>query len=226
MHLHALPEPSNRLTVIIADGSPAMREGLARLVNDECDMIVTGSAAGSAELRGLIRRQPPEVLLLDVALDEADGIVLVGDLVELAPAMRVVIFTAQPEGVYAERCLRAGAHAFVSKRAQTGELFRAIRQTAGGGVVVPPALAFTLLATAKDRNPSGTGVASRLTNRELQVFRLAGLARPTREIAEKLGVSIKTVESHRENIKNKLDLASHAELVAAAAQWVQDNGGA
>ncbi|HVT74712.1 MAG TPA: response regulator transcription factor [Lacunisphaera sp.] len=226
MQLHVLPDPATRLTLLIADGSPAMREGLARLVNDECDLVVTGSAAGSAELRALVRRQAPEVLLLDVALDESDGLELVKDLAELAPGMRIVIFTAQPEGFYAERCLRAGAHAFVSKRAQTGELFRAIRHAADGGVLMPPALAFSLLSVGKDRAQPAPGFASRLTNRELQVFRLAGLALPTRAIAQRLGVSIKTIESHRENIKNKLDLASHSELVAAAAQWVRENGGA
>ena len=203
-----------------------MREGLARLVADECDLASSGSAATSAELRTLVGRHPPDVLVMELMLHDGDGLALIKDLLVLAPDQRIVVFTSQPEDVYAARCLRAGARGYVAKRAPVTALFRAIREVAGGGVVVPPSVSTSVFAVAPGKKAAGAGIAARLTNRELQVFRLAGLAQPTRVIAENLGVSVKTVETHRENIKNKLDLQSHAELVARAAQWVRENGGA
>lgn len=212
-----------RIAVAIADDCPVMREGLARLISDECDLAVSGSAATGRELRALVMNQPPKVLVMELMLRDEDGLALIKDLVTTAPQLRIVIFTAQQEEVYAARCLRVGAHAFVMKHESVATLFRAIRDTAIGGIVVSPRVSASVLARPPASTPVANGVAAKLTDRELQVFRLAGLALPTRAIAEKLGVSVKTVETHRENIKNKLDLDSHAELVARAAQWVQEN---
>ena len=217
--------PAPRVTVVIADDCPAMREGLVRLVTDECDLAVSGSAATGAELRALIARQPPKVLVMELMLRDADGLALIKDLLALAPDLQIVVFTSQPEDVYAARCLRAGARAFVAKREAVTVLFHAIRETAAGGIVVPSGVSNSVFTAPSPKGKAAAGIAALLTNRELQVFRLAGLAQPTRTIAEKLGVSVKTIETHRENIKNKLDLASHAELVARAAQWLRESGG-
>jgi len=226
MVIHAHYPCAPRVTVVIADDCPAMREGLARLVTDECDLAVSGSAATGTELRALIARQPPKVLVMELMLRDEDGLVMIKDLLALAPDQRIVVFTSQPEDVYAARCLRAGARGYVAKRAPVTALFRAIREVAAGGVVVPPSVSSSVFALVPGKKAAGAGIAAGLTNRELQVFRLAGLAQPTRVIAENLGVSVKTVETHRENIKNKLDLQSHAELVARAAQWVREHDGA
>jgi len=218
--------PGPRLPVVIADDCPAMREGLARLIADECDLAVVDSAATGAELCALIGRQPPKVLVLELMLQHGDGIALIQDLRALAPKLAIVVFTAQPEEVYAARCLRAGASAYVHKRDPVATLFRAIREAGTGGIVVPSGIALSMLGMANTKPSAASGITARLTNRELQVFRLAGLALPTRVIAEKLGVSVKTIETHRENIKNKLALQSHGELVARAAHWLRENGGA
>lgn len=225
-----MPAPAHnpcapRVTVGIADDTPAMREGLARLIADECDLAVTGSAATGAELREFIRRSPPAVLVMDLILQEGDGLTLIKDLLALQPALRIVIFTREPEEVYAERCLRAGARAFVNKRDAVATLFRAVRQVAEGGLVVPATVSINLFGPDAGQGRSSRGLAGGLTDRELQVFRLAGLGLPTRAAAGKLGVSVKTVETHRENIKNKLALGSHAELVARAAQWLRESAG-
>jgi len=202
-----------------------MREGLARLIADECDLCFSGSAATAAELRTLIDREPPRVLVMELMLNDHDGLALIKDLLVVSPELRIVVFTLQPEDVYATRCLRAGAHAFVNKREPVGVLFRAIRETAAGAIIMPSAVARRVLASEGTQDRPTDGLAAQLTNRELQVFRLAGLALATRVIAGKLGVSIKTVETHRENIKNKLALQSHAELVARAAQWLRESDG-
>jgi len=213
------------MTVTIADDCPAMREGLARLIADECDLTVIDSAATATELLGSVKRRSPQVLVMDLALGHQDGLAMIKDLLLLDAGLRIVVFTAQPEDVYAVRCLRAGVRAFIAKRDSVSALFRAIREVAGGGMVVPPGFAHAINGTAPTRSAAPQGIDGQLSNRELQVFRLAGLALPTRVIAEKLGVSVKTVETHREHIKNKLNLHSHDELVASAAQWLKENDG-
>lgn len=224
MVIHTDPYCVRPVAVAIADDSPVMREGLARLIADECDLGVSDSAATAAELRGLVQRKVPQVLVMDLMLGESDGLALIRELLDLAPALRIVVFTRQPAEVYATRCLQAGAAAFVGKTEAVTALLRAIRQAAEGTTVLPQGLGRGLLHSSRNEE-AATGPASFLSNRELQVFRLAGRALPTRAIAQELGVSVKTVESHRENIKNKLGLDSHAELVARAALWLQESGG-
>jgi DNA-binding NarL/FixJ family response regulator len=209
------------LSVVVADDCPAMREGLARLIGDECDLMVVNSAATAAELRAVAAREQPRVVVLELMLDDEDGLALIKDLGVLAPAAAIVVFTLHSEEIYAARCLRAGARAYVAKREAVSTLFRAIRETAAGRLVVPACLTATRLNASPEPARSANGLAAQLTDRELQVFRLVGLAQPTRLVAEKLGVSVKTIETHRENIKNKLDLQSHEELIACAARWVR-----
>ena len=216
--------PPERLSVVIADDSPAMREGLARILADECDLAMVNSAATAAELRGIITRRPPRVLVMDLTLQDEDALALIKDLLELQPKLRIVVFTSQPVEVYALRCLHAGARAFVAKRDAVHTLLQAIREAAAGGIVVPPGITNTMIGVTPARDSAAKGVTASLTNRELQVFRLVGLIQPTRTIAGKLGVSVKTVEAHRENIKNKLALHSHDELIACAARWLRENG--
>lgn len=224
MVIHSDPFCVKPVAIAIADDSPVMREGLASLIADECDLAVTASAATAVELRDVVVRHSPRVLVMELMLGESDGLALIRDLLHLVPALRIVVFTRQPADIYATRCLQAGAAAFIGKTEAVTTLFRAIRQAAEGVTVFSPTPGRALLPPARETEPAAGGVASFLSNRELQVFRLAGRAMPTRAIAQELGVSIKTVESHRENIKNKLGLDSHAELVACAAQWLQESG--
>ena len=216
--------PPERLSVVIADDSPAMREGLSRILADECDLGVANCAATAAELRLIITRRPPTVLVMDLMIHDADGLALIKELLEIAPKLRIVVFTLQPAEVYAARCLRAGARGFVGKRDAVHALFQAIRDVAAGGIVTPPGMTQNILTVPKQADQAAKGVAAALTNRELQVFRQVGLVQPTKVIAQKLGVSVKTVETHRENIKNKLGLHSHNELIASAARWLRENG--
>lgn len=198
-------------------------DGLAALLEREGGFEVSARATNASELRQLVvHPHSPRVLVMDLMLGQEDGLALLKDLVDAAPEMRIVVFSLQSEDVYAERCLRAGAHGYVMKTAPVAVLFQAIRVVAAGGLAVSPRISAAVLGSVsgRARQPAGASVTA-LTDRELQVFRLTGLALPTREIAEKLGVSVKTIEAHRENIKNKLTIDTHAVLVARAAQWVQ-----
>jgi DNA-binding NarL/FixJ family response regulator len=212
-----------RITVAIADDLPVMREGLARLIGDECDLVVAGSAATAAELRALVTQRPPRVLVMDLMVRDADGLALVKDIADLAPDLHIVVYTQQPAATYAARCLRAGARAYVAKHEPLTALFRAIRTATAPDTAAAVRLAGEI-GSRPGASRNGSDVDAKLTDRELQIFRLAGMALPTREVAEKLGVSVKTVETHRENIKHKLGLHSHAELLARAALWLRENG--
>jgi len=218
------PATNARIQIAIADDYPVMREGLARLIADEFGFAVTGSAATARELRALVIRQPPHVLVMDLMLQDADGLALIKEIAALAPTLRTVVFSDHPEDVYAERCLRAGAHGYVMKRDPVATLFRAIRDTAAGGIAVSPRVSNDVLGRIMGRASKPAGVVGTLTDRELQVFRLAGRALSTRTIAENLGISVKTVEAHRENIKGKLGVDTHTALVARAAQWLRESG--
>jgi DNA-binding NarL/FixJ family response regulator len=221
--LHAPLAP--RITVVIADESPAMREGLTALIAGECDLAVTGSAASGRELREVISRDPPKVLVMDIVLSDDDGLVLIKEIASAGPVPGIVVFTMQPEGVYAERCFRLGARAFVTKREEVTTLFRAIRETAAGGRFVPAAVSANMFGGTSSTDGTESSIASQLTDRELEIFRLVGLAFSTRDVAGRLGVSVKTIESHRENIKNKLCIGTHSELVVRASQWLREVDG-
>lgn len=211
-----------RLTVVVAEDHPVMLDGLAALLEREGQFTIIGRATNARELRALIAAQPPQVLIMDLMLGDHDGLALIKDLVALVSSLRIVVFSLHAEDVYAERCLRAGAHGYVMKTEPVATLFRAIRDVAAGGVAFSPRVSAALLGSLNGHARQAAGGEAQLTDRELQVYRLSGLALPTREIAEKLGVSVKTIETHRENIKNKLGLDTHAALVARAAQWVRD----
>ncbi|MBX3735298.1 MAG: response regulator transcription factor [Candidatus Didemnitutus sp.] len=213
-----------RLTLAIADECPALREGLVRLVGDECDLAAVDSAATPNELKALVLRRAPQVVVMDLMLGEADGLALIKELGVLAPDVRIVVFTLESEDVYALRAFRAGARAFISKRDAVTSLFRAVREVAAGRLVVPAIVSSLMFADSGPVRRTGDGIDAQLTDRELQVFRLVGLPLPTRVIAERLGVSVKTVETHRENIKNKLALDSHQELLACASTWLRERG--
>jgi len=221
--MKAAPNAGNRLTVAVAEDHPVVRTGLVNLLRDEGGFDVTGQAGTAREVRALMEKTPPQVLITDLMLGDQDGLALIKDVAALAPALRVVVFSLHQEDVYAERCLRAGAHGYVMKREPVELLFRAVREVAAGGIFVSPRISATLLGSLTGAARKPAGAYAQLTDRELQVFRLIGHEFTSRQIAEKFGVSVKTIEAHRENIKNKLGADSSAALVVRAAVWVREN---
>jgi DNA-binding NarL/FixJ family response regulator len=216
--------PPPPIAIAVAEDHPVVLDGLAGLLEREGGFRVAGRAANAAGLRELVAQRPPQVLVMDLMLGLEDGLALLKDFAVAAPAMRIVVFSLQSEEIYAERCLRAGAHGYVMKTAPVPALFQAIRDVAAGGFAFSPRVSAAIFGGMGGRPPPAGAAENTLTDRELQVFRLTGLALPTREIADKLGVSGKTIEAHRENIKNKLGVDTHAALVARAAQWIQEVG--
>lgn len=212
----------NAIGVAVAEDHPVVLEGLLALLAGQGGFAVLGSAYDRPSLNLLMDKVAPDVLLMDLMLQETDGLALIKELVARYPALRILVFSLQPETNYAERCLRAGARGYVMKQEPVETLFAAIRTVAAGSVCLSPRMAGLLLGSLSGASRRPAGAYAQLTDREIQVFRLVGLGKSSREAARQLGVSLKTVEAHRENIKNKLGLDTAAALVARAAVWVRE----
>jgi DNA-binding NarL/FixJ family response regulator len=216
--LPAGPEPKRR--VFLVDDHPIVRQGLALLINREADLAVCGDAeeAGAA-LQG-IESLHPDIVLVDISLHGPDGIDLLKSVRSSHHRLPVLILSMLDETLYAERALRAGASGYIMKQEATEKVLVAIRRILAGDIYVSDRVAklmmhhFVVGALPPDDSP-----VAGLTDRELEVFRLIGEGHGTRQIAEELHISVKTVESYQAHIKEKLSLRNARELVQRAIQW-------
>jgi len=206
-------------TVFIVDDHPLLRQGLALLVNREPDLAVCGEAEEAQAAMREIAAKKPDILIVDISLNGPDGLDLLKNLRTLYPNLPVLILSMHDESIYAERALRARANGYIMKAEATEKVLVAVRRILGGDIYLSDRMADKLLpryisGAAADMNSR----LSALSDRELEVFRLIGEGRSTRQIAEKLNLSIKTVETYQAHIKDKLSLDSGRELVQHAIQ--------
>lgn len=199
-----------------------LRRGLAALIESEPDLAVCAQAATSQAALEAMRDSRPDLVIVDLTLGEDDGLGLIKEIKTRHPLIPLLVLSMHDESVYAERCLKAGALGFVGKQ-QLGEtLLTAIRGALEGETYMSDALKARLAASYLKGQTLDTGSpVHALSDRELQVFRLIGRGRSTRQIAAALHLSVKTIESHRERIKQKLSLKSSAELAHRATQWAE-----
>ena len=208
-------------TVLIVDDHPVFREGLVRIINQEKDLAVCGEAADATEALRSAENLQPDLVVIDISLEGTSGIDLAKSLRSRCPGMRLLVLSMHPESLYAERALRAGASGYVMKRESGRKLLAAMRDVLDGRMHVSPEFQESIL-----RRVASSGRASRgspvegLSDRELEVFQLIGQGCGTRQISERLNMSMKTVETHREHIKEKLSLDSTFTLVQRAIHWV------
>ena len=202
---------------MLVDDHPLMREGLAQLINQEPDLTVCGqfdNAGGAFEAIPTLR---PDLAIVDLSLKESSGLELVKNTKALYPKLRILILSMHEESLYAERALHAGAAGYIMKEEAADKVLGAIRQVLGGGVYLSDTLSAQLMRQmVGGKAQPGPSSMERLSDRELEVFNLIGQGRSTRQIAEQLHLSIKTIESHRAHIKEKLHLGNSAELVHRA----------
>lgn len=206
--------------VFIVDDHPLVREWLSNLINQQGDVAVCGEAAGKPEALGLIASLKPDVAIVDISLEGASGIELIKDIRAVAPEVAVIVLSMHDEALYAERALRAGARGYVMKRDATKKVLQAIRCVLGGKRFLSEGIAMTM--AEKLVEGTGTGWVSeveKLDDRELEVFELLGRGYTTRQIAESMNVSIKTVQGFCARIKEKLNLANATELLRDAVRW-------
>jgi DNA-binding NarL/FixJ family response regulator len=207
-------------TVFVVDDHPIVRQGLALLINQETDLTVCGEAEEMHAALSAIQAVRPDILIVDISLNGPDGLELLKNIRLGAPRLPVLILSMHDESIYAERALRAGANGYIMKQEATEKVLVALRRILSGEIYVSDRIANSMLRHyVRGVNPSEHSSISDLTDRELEVFRLIGEGHGTRQIAETLHLSVKTVESYQAHIKEKLSLRSARELVQHAVQW-------
>ena len=213
------------IRILIVDDHPVVRRGLAAMINQEPDLEVVAEAADFHQGLDAIRDQQPDLAIIDLTLEGIGGLELVKQVKSINPEMLMLVLSMHDETLYAERVLRAGARGYIMKQEGTDKLISAIRAIVRGDVYVSERMASRMLGKFVDgRRDGGSSPLERLSDRELEVFEMLGRGQSTREIADRLCVSIKTIESHREHIKAKLRLKNANELVQHATQWVVSEG--
>jgi len=216
-------EPSDAIVrkVIVVDDHPLVRQGIATLIAQEGDLEVCGEAASAAEALQAMDQCMPDIALVDLTLKDSSGLELIKDMRIRFPKVQILVLSMRDEGFYAERVLRAGARGYVTKEEGRYRIIEGIRKVLAGQIYLSEKMATKVMGKIVGGiDPAGTSM-DELTDRELEVFELIGKGLATREIAGKLSISSKTVDSHREHIKQKLQLETAADLVKHAIQWVQ-----
>jgi DNA-binding NarL/FixJ family response regulator len=220
------PTGAGRARVLIVDDHPVAREGLAVQLVDQPDLEVCGEAEDVAGALALVETARPDVAVIDLSLRVGNGLDLVKRLRARVPAVRVLVWSMHQEADYAERALRAGALGYVHKGRATREIVEAVRCVLAGRVFVSPELSGRLLGRlvgGAGKRAGCRGVED-LSDRELEAFELLGQGLATRQVAERMHVSPKTVDTYRARIKAKLGLRTAAEVVRRATQWAVGNG--
>ena len=209
------------IRIIIVEDYPVVREGLVQWLQHDPTLKVCGEAGTLTEVRELIDRDPPDLLLMDLMVNGADGIGFIREMHDRHPQVRILVLSMHDEMVYSERVVRAGASGFVMKQQSTRDLLTAIRTVHSGELYLNAKVAGVMLRKMLQptRGEIRVGLGS-LTDRELHVYQLIGSGLTARQIAEELKLSVKTVDAHRENIKNKLGIHSAADLARQATTWI------
>jgi DNA-binding NarL/FixJ family response regulator len=211
---------SSRQRILVVDDHPMTREGIAHLIRHEAGLAVAGEVGTARAALAAVKRNPPDLVLADLSLEERSGLDLIKDLHVLHPAIPVLVFSMHYESLYAERAIRAGARGYIMKSEGAARLLDAIRSVLSGNVHLSEAMRDRAVfrfthgpAAVKGDN------AAALSDRELEVFHLVGQALGTQDIATRLQISTSTVETHRAHLKQKLGLRTATELVRAAVEW-------
>lgn len=212
---------TGKTRVFLVDDHPIVRRGLQLILSLEPDLVVCGEAdSGPAAFRKIVEIQP-EVAIIDLTLRESSGLELLKQLRSQCPKLKILVFSMHDELYYAERVLRSGAHGYLTKEEGTEKALEALRVILQGKKYISQAVAGRMLDRLTDPGSAGSGAPiDRLSDRELEVLEMLGAGLGTRQIAQQLHLSVKTIESHREHLKEKLGLSSASELTQYAFKWV------
>jgi DNA-binding NarL/FixJ family response regulator len=207
--------------VLIVDDHPVFRRGIGELIRRRSNMAICGEAENAHTALEAMRRLEPGVVMLDVSLPGANGIELIKLLLAERPRLRILVVSMHEESLYALRALRAGAKGYVMKHQAEEQLLDALRKVVAGGLYVSPTLAEKLVFKLVQGSDSDLGSpVDKLSDRELEVLQQFGRGKTTREAAEALHLSVKTIETHRAHIKEKLGFRDAPAMVKFAVEWV------
>jgi DNA-binding NarL/FixJ family response regulator len=219
------PQPK-KYRVLLVDDHPIVRQGLALLIDREADLSVCGEAEGAHSAFHAIRTLQPDIVVLDISLSGPDGLDVLKEIRVKSTSLPVLILSMHDESIYAERAMRAGANGYIMKQEATEKVLIAIRRILQGEVYLSDRLTSSMLRQyARGNTPTKSSPLVNLTDRELEVFRLIGEGHGTRQIADELHVSVKTIESYQAHIKEKLALRNSRELVQHAIEWTVNLSG-
>lgn len=211
------------IRIFLIDDHPIVREGMERLISKEPDMEVCGESDGGENTLSGLEKASPEVVVLDLSLQDSSGFDLIHVIQHHLPKAAIIVLSMHDENLYAERTLRAGASGYIMKQEAPAKVLDAIRKVADGHIYVSEQISKRLLQGIV--KPGNDSPVATLSDREFQVFQFIGEGLSHQNIADKLNLSIKTIESHVERIKNKLGLGSGRELLRRAMEWVIRNQG-
>ena len=222
MNAKKIKSSPHKHRIFLVDDHPVTRDGLARLINHEVDLEVCGTAGTVAGAAQDVEKQKPDLVIIDVSLGKgASGLELIKDLASRDRRLKMLALSTHDEALYAERALRAGAKGYVMKQEPTDHVMQAIRRILNGEVHLSKRMSDRVLQKMTQRHSAPTvSDIETLSDRELEVYRLLGQGRGTRQVASELHLSISTVETHRAHIKEKLHLNSTPELLRHAVEWV------
>jgi len=207
--------------VVIVDDHPVVRLGLEQMLARVDDFEICGFADSAPEALGVIEDHCPDLVVVDISLKNGSGLDLVKQLAAKDPSLKILVSSMHDENLFAERALRAGAKGYINKETAIDSMVEALRKVRSGSIYLSQQMTDRLLQSlAHSDLREGRAPLEQLSDRELEVFELIGQGLTTRAVAEHLGLSVKTIETYRENIKNKLNLENNNELICRAAQWV------
>lgn len=208
--------------ILVVDDHPVVREAVRALLAEEPDLEVCAEAASAADALSAMKKSEPDLAIVDLRLKDSSGLDLIKDIRIRHGNVPVLVLSMRDEGLYAERVLRAGARGYVTKEEGPDKILQGIRKVLQGHIYLSDRMASKVLAKmAEGPGEPGASPVAALSDRELAVFELIGAGLATRQIAEQLHISPKTVESHREHIKDKLKLDTATDLLKHAIEWSQ-----
>jgi DNA-binding NarL/FixJ family response regulator len=222
-------EKTAKLRILVLDQQPLLRHGISAYLNSQPDMMVCGEAGNVSDARSKVAKCQPQFVVTALRLGGGHSLKFIKELKTQNPGLRILVYSAFEESIFAERAMRAGASGYVMKQAPSEKLAIAIRDIVKGGIYVSREVALSAfrksLARRRKHNHALRSATSleELSNREMHIFQLLGSGLGTRQIAASLDLSVKTIESHRENIKHKLHLSSSREVRERAAKWVEQS---
>jgi len=208
------PSTRTRRRVYLVDDHPLVREWLANVINQQADLVVCGQSEGREGCIDAIDKKRPDVVVVDISLKDCSGFDLITEIKQHNPRIEIIVLSMHDSPLYARRALRAGATGYVVKRETTRKICNAIRDVLNGNSYISQET-----ASQEETPPSENVDLALLSDREMEIFRFLGLGNSTRQIAETLGISIKTVQVHCGNIREKLGITGSTELLSAAVRW-------
>jgi DNA-binding NarL/FixJ family response regulator len=213
--------PTARHRVLLVDDHPVVREGLAKRINAEADLMVCAEAESAAQALQRVQQCQPDVIVVDLALSKSHGLDLIKEIRAQHCQTPILVFTMFDETTYALRSVKAGAQGYLTKGESSDRLLSAIRSVLAGDYALSPQISRMFFESSLKRSAAVTALPHVLADRELQVLELMGKGAGTRQIATQLGRSVKTIETYQGRIKRKLNLASATELMREAVRWVE-----